>query len=562
MAKVFSLTPYLPEPHRRENKEENLSSLSPLDAPEDSFCNLPSSTFSNPTSELTKTLFKNATPSSSDYSKVILSFFLSPTGYRLLRRDYTLKRKNRESVSQKHKGSDNAATKKAQVTGKGRSKKRPSSLIDPEEYSQWFNHPDDISSATRAGIRGFTLAFIAGTIVDVILPAMLKRNFKGLLRKILTNYSALSLGLSTGSFALVYKLVFRHSAVFLHNTLMSSSRARRSDSGIDLEIERDIKGMLNQQQPQQVDAREENEQMIDIPNGSRRRKWISAIIASMAAMPAFAIIPQQTRRLTFALYFLTYAGEVAYASLEHTGYKSWMPSWFGSAWIKVIMSQSSPYLHRPPQFDRSVLGSYPFIEEVFTGINGALRGGPQSIPVTAANLGSTAASAGTYLVSESCLKALQATEGMGYDSVACRLFHPTTSKCSGAMMGLLRRNSMFAFKMYTTLSVLTFLARGGRVFQNGVLSYFSKTGFQILRSVLFTTCTMMTAFPMLCGMDRVLPTGFFPAQRHYLNGFLSGFFILLDTPKRQSALTLYYVRFMLEIIWRRLVKAGYIRNIK
>lgn len=37
---------------------------------------------------------------------------------------------------------------------------------------------------------------------------------------------------------------------------------------------------------------------------------------------------------------------------------------------------------------------------------------------------------------------------------------------------------------------------------------------------------------------------------------------MIESQQRQSALTLYYTRYMLESMWRRLVKAGYAKNIR
>ncbi|KAF9373219.1 hypothetical protein CPC16_001957 [Podila verticillata] len=57
-----------------------------------------------------------------------------------------------------------------------------------------------------------------------------------------------------------------------------------------------------------------------------RQKWVAVMAAALLASPAFALIPQQSRQLTLALYFLTYVGEVIYTVLEHKGYTAWMPS--------------------------------------------------------------------------------------------------------------------------------------------------------------------------------------------------------------------------------------------
>lgn len=70
-----------------------------------------------------------------------------------------------------------------------------------------------------------------------------------------------------------------------------------------------------------------------------RKKWVPALLASLVAAPAYSLIPEKARRLTMALYFLTYAGESAYAALEHEGLLKWLPSWVG-IWILAPISTS------------------------------------------------------------------------------------------------------------------------------------------------------------------------------------------------------------------------------
>lgn len=51
-------------------------------------------------------------------------------------------------------------------------------------------------------------------------------------------------------------------------------------------------------------------------------------------------------------------------------------------------------------------------------------------------------------------------------------------------------------------------------------------------------------------------------NRTYLNGFIGGLWIMVESQQRRSALTLYYIRVMLESVWRRLAKAGWVKNFR
>ncbi|KAG0305606.1 hypothetical protein BGZ98_003858, partial [Dissophora globulifera] len=95
-----------------------------------------------------------------------------------------------------------------------------------------------------------------------------------------------------------------------------------------------------------------------------------------------------------------------------------------------------------------------------------------------------------------------------------------------------------------------------------VLNYFKRAAIQTTKSVILSSGIMFTAFPMLCALDRHLPKDLLVTRRHYLNGFFGGLWVLGEASKRRSALALYYMRFAIECWWRRMVKAGYVRNIK
>lgn len=648
MAKIFSVTPG----DLNTLNDRNANSHNDLDSSSDtSYPSTPTDThipdpFSSHFRPIKSTSTSTSTARGGNLPKIVLSFFLSPTGYRLLRLDTKSKARKGKSTPNTSTTSAPASKKKskASVTVSHKSLQRlGNSLVDPEEYEQWFksqannnNRPsidDDhhgennnkpqvnrnvaaLSSATRAGIRGFTLAFLAGAAMDVLLPALLKQKFRGLVRKIFTNPSSLRLGASCGLFAFVYKLSFHIIALALERVSPSSqdqhtAGSRRSDSGIGLGGRQrrgqhgDGKIMFggltqldSEDENQQQSGSEDDEDTLPVnpkeQAARNRKKWVPALLASLVAAPAYSLIPEKARRLTMALYFLTYAGESAYAALEHEGLLKWLPSWVGIwilapistsqivhtfiqhnecspvGWTKLIMSQCDPYLHRPKGFNTKTLGPFPTSGPLFEGAKAYMNAGYLSQPIlasaataaAAALTGDVSGSAKKFLLPEACESAFKFTESMGHHSVGCQMFHPGVASCGTATKQLLGRNAVFSFKMYAVLAALTFIARGGNVFQKGVMNYVSKTTIATIRSTIATWGIVVTAFPLFCSMDQTFPTWFLPTKRHYLNGFLGGLWVLLETPARQSALTLYFTRFMIEALWRRAVKAGLVRKIK
>ncbi|KAG0374580.1 hypothetical protein BGX24_010230 [Mortierella sp. AD032] len=496
MAKIFSVTPA--ELDTRLKDRNNSLSLYNIDSPSSpTFSDASSSYPTTPTTDAhSSDLFSSSSPfrpstkstsslttapPKNDLSKIVLSFFLSPTGYRLLRFDTKQKASKKDKYALSSSSSTNNKTKnKASVTLSHKSlQKLGSSLVDPEEYELWFNN----------------------------------------------------------------------------NGQNENQDHHHQD--IDSDNDNDTLRLS----PKELAAR-------------NRKKWIPALLASLIAAPAYSLIPDQARQMTMALYFLTYAGESAYAALEHEGLLKWLPSWFGVwilapisvsqivGWTKLIMSQCDPFLHKPKGFDTKTLGPFPSSGPLFVGMKEYINAGYNSQPILAsATTAASAALAGDgsvkrFLLPEACEGLHKFVEGMGHNSAGCAIYHPSEASCSSALKQLLGRNAVFSFKMYAVLAALTFIARGGNVFQKGVMNYISKTTIATLRSTIATWGLVITAFPLYCAMDRTLPDWFLPTKRHYLNGFMGGFWVLLETPARQSALTLYFTRFMMEALWRRGVKAG------
>ncbi|KAF9897347.1 hypothetical protein BX616_005757 [Lobosporangium transversale] len=502
------------------------------------------------------------------HKMTLLSFLISPVGYRWLGfgRLSCFKKKDK-NISWKHHNSTNRATVAAK-------KLATAMLVSSEEYVAWFeskrqkspmssvfsSYPDDLSGATRAGVRGFVAGYLAGTITDVLLPALLKLRLKGLLQRLKKNHSSRSLGLSIGFFALVYKLVFRYMAMLLDGAPTVAEPHRR-----DCETQLKVQGPTT---PRTM-------AMLCKGKGPSMRRFCSAVIAALVASPTFALIPQQTRRLAVALYSLTYAGEIIYAALKYKGYLEWIPAWC-NIWIitslswavivhsfthhtellapealTFIFSLRSPYLIRPPQFDPAVYGPYPSARDLFKAMAAYAGTSPKS------------ASAFEKLsIPSSCVPVLKSTENMNYDSMYCRFFHANTSSCKEAILMFTKRQSLYAFKIYLKLEALMFLVRDGRAFHNGVMSYVKEAGIRIVSDTICLLGAFITAFSLYCVFEHVLPREFLPTKRHYLSGAMTGLWPLILPPKRQSVLSLFALRLALKTIWNHLVEAKYVRNIK
>ncbi|KAK3820459.1 MAG: hypothetical protein J3Q66DRAFT_429363 [Benniella sp.] len=437
-------------------------------------------------------------------SKVILSFFITPSGYKLLRLEHSPRKWKEKCTTRKYK------LKGVKISHVEALKWFSTAFISSEEYDQWFNHPEDASSATRAGIRGFVLAFIAGAFTDVLLPAALKRNFKGILRRIATNTSALSLGVSVGAFALIYRLVSRHTTLFIDYII--TSRIHYPADGPNDQIPASISRSL--------------EPTIAARNKSERQETLQLLKTT------FALIPQQPRRLMLAMYFVTYAGEPAYAALEHAGYMGWVPSWLSLAVVypficsydthtfiqhinccptalkKLIVAQSSPYLVQHPHFNTGTHGPFPSADDLLKGMVSCIQTGVHHTPALSSEL-MTQATSGSSLIPESCHGKL----------------HSSSDEYSEQELEM-------------DLSIVQYL--GGVDDPGTRKKRLPGWGYD------FNLWPHDYSVSNVVRTRSSVPYRSSSFAKYYLDGFIGGLWIMFESHKRQSELTLYFTRFMLE----------------
>jgi len=192
------------------------------------------------------------------------------------------------------------------------------------------------------------------------------------------------------------------------------------------------------------------------------------------------------------------------------------------------MSQCDPYLMRPAGYNSKTLGPYPQSNGALASISNYVRmralnpnmAGNDFTPLIVDNVAaatsqvfSSTPTAGSFLVPSAVQSILTVTEGMGHSSPLCRFYHPHTASCTNVAVSLAGKHMKFSLKLYGTLAFLTFLVKGGNVFKNGIFTYFKRTILATVRSAIGTWGMMITAFPMLCALERYLPANFLPTKR-------------------------------------------------
>ncbi|KAI9208932.1 uncharacterized protein BJ171DRAFT_557640 [Polychytrium aggregatum] len=146
-----------------------------------------------------------------------------------------------------------------------------------------------------------------------------------------------------------------------------------------------------------------------------------------------------------------------------------------------------------------------------------------------------------------------------HEYIMCGLQHPTTLKCSLNAVQAFHNEWWRAMSLYTPLNaIMVVIFRGSALFKDP-LQTLSRLAVSILRSSLFLTCYVTTAWTLPCYLRRFSGTD--RQWHYYINGILAGMMVLIEVPGRRLELALYCMPRALESFWNCGVKWKWWKNI-
>ncbi|KAI9736362.1 MAG: hypothetical protein M1834_001249 [Cirrosporium novae-zelandiae] len=298
-----------------------------------------------------------------------------------------------------------------------------------------------------------------------------------------------------------------------------------------------------------------------------------AVGASLAGF-ALGVYPEEQLRLTAAIFFVTNGLQFAYNALENEGWFKDRPWWFGSWMLQpltfgqllhafifdrdcfpeefgtFILKNTPNYIQRRPADYPSHL-SWPTTLEIADGLGEMAKlnwpaftspilfpDQPETLPPSLTNLDPITSSAHPI-----------------HTSLSCALIHPGTPSC---LLPYLQHFllSIPQLAKYLALIFTAFSIPKYQKLLSSPISFITDILHNVLRSSLFISGSIGTAWASICLFINTFPRNFFPTQRFCLAGFLAGFWAILAKKNGRPAF-LYSTRASLDSLMKVGSKRGW-----
>ncbi|KAI9723072.1 MAG: hypothetical protein M1828_004320 [Chrysothrix sp. TS-e1954] len=299
-----------------------------------------------------------------------------------------------------------------------------------------------------------------------------------------------------------------------------------------------------------------------------------AVGASLSGLLLGLSAADQTR-LTITIYALTRSLEFLYNYLDIREYTSGQPSWLGS-WL--LMPLATGQLLHAFVFDRDCFpetyGSF-ILKRSPQYIQTRPLDYPPQLPWPSTfdivdSLGRVSALRWPAFISPVLIpKAVNPVAGMGpltdgahpgIKLLSCAILHPSDTSCGKVYVKYFLEAFPAMAKFFTAIYAVFALPRW-RSFVENPLGQLNKLAARVLRTSLFLTSAIGTAWGSICMLQRLLPGSSLPTQRWFLSGFLAGLWAWLERKDGRGQF-LYSARMSLDSLWKVGRKRGWWKGVR
>ncbi|CAG8590009.1 14959_t:CDS:2 [Funneliformis mosseae] len=410
-------------------------------------------------------------------------------------------------------------------------------------------HKDCLPQTTRAGLSAFVQVFSISNVIEFLihLPGILKR--KKSINQIINGLpmdSSARLALSVSTYVIIYKSLVRF-FMRLFDPLL------RKPSSFD--------------------------DIVCSP-------LVPPFLAGLLAGPALLIDGDQPRRIMISVYILSKSLQFTYNALRQNRIIPKMPWWWGS-WLLFPISSSqliSAYLLHPDIFPSSYDKFITSRSKIY--INPRPSDFPDTMPwPTGREIVDRIAILSSLYFPEfyspklhgrdvpplpDNLKPIQPIWEIAHPAhskMMCAMLHHDEPSCLVTYTKFIAKEGVNSLKFMGMIYTISLLFRGKSLIERLVMKkiitqVLNNAVPEIFKGATFITMAIATAWALICGFQNVLPNKFMPISRIYLNGFISGLWVLVESPKRRLDIGMYSLRLSIELLWKLLVKKGKIRNIR
>ncbi|CAJ0905797.1 16369_t:CDS:2 [Entrophospora sp. SA101] len=295
---------------------------------------------------------------------------------------------------------------------------------------------------------------------------------------------------------------------------------------------------------------------------------VSPFLAGCLAGPCLLIDNDKPRRISLAIYTFTKSLQFLYHYLRKTHIIPKMSWWWGSWLIFPLSSaqliysyfRSSTYVQPIPEyFPKSI--SWPTGREIVDRIE--ILASLYYPKFYSSKLhGRDAPPLPDALKS---VKVIFEIAHPAHTKMMCAMLHPEDPSCLRTFTKFIVKEGLTALKFMGVMHAVgllfkskSFLKRPNDIIKHILNSTIPAT----FKGATFITMAISTAWALICGFQQVLPNKFMPISRIFINGFIGGLWILVESPNRRLDIGMYSLRLSIESTWKLLLKKGKVRNIR
>lgn len=306
-------------------------------------------------------------------------------------------------------------------------------------------------------------------------------------------------------------------------------------------------------------------------------KLAPAVGASSAGL-FLGISPADQTRVTIAIYCFSRSLEFMYENMTNRGYFKNKPWWFGSWMImpaacgqllhafvfdrdcfpegygNFIVKRSPEYIQqRPATYPPNL--PWPSINEIVDSLGqiAKLKWPAFTSPILFPNARALPATLATIApISDPAHPAIK--------RLSCAVLHPHDPSCLRTYISYYIRAFPAMAKFWTLIYAVFALPRY-RSLIDAPLPFLNAFAARVLRTTLYLTSAIGTAWSSICLLQQILPGNVLPTSRWFLSGFLAGMWGFVERGSGRSGF-LYSARMSIDSLWKVGQKRGWWKGVK
>ncbi|CAO1630559.1 unnamed protein product [Sympodiomycopsis kandeliae] len=438
----------------------------------------------------------------------------------------------------------------------------------------------NLPSTTRVAIRSAVLAAVVNSSIQTVSTGIRQKNPIAGLKRFL---SPVSLRLFTC--ILIYTTLYRsfvQALVVVRGNFFSRLQRKEHKGKEAISTSRQSNSVLTLR-------RKALNRFIGIIKG---RAGVASLAALLASPLSLSLLPggDAFPTASIGLYLFTHSSSSLYNEGRSRGSRlvSWIPSWCDSSLLyaigngqllwaflfeqetfpqgygNVILSKSSTYItpkpsHLPPDINWPSRRTIADHVAILASPSSTTSPFPSFTSPLLSSLSPTKYPTSPFEAINPILDYSPAHPA--HTQLLCAMLHPKNPSCKQTLFTHFKSEWLPSAKFTGAFVLLTSVLFKSKRWAKDPETELFKVFVAILQGATVITGSIGTAWSMTCFLQQYLPRTFLPRARFFLNGLVSGIFILAVPKARRRELGLYVARMSAGSTWQILEKKGKVKPI-